>query len=115
MLPAVIVCVSNLQFLTKTGVDLSKFFVFKVPESPRWYMSKDRHEKAYRSMVRLRYTKVQAARDIFYMHTLLEAERESMVLGQNKIKEMFTVPRNRRALQASEIVMFMQQVSSTSQ
>jgi hypothetical protein len=44
------------------------------------------------------------------MHTLLEAERESMVLGQNKVKEMFTVPRNRRAMQASEIVMFMQQV-----
>jgi len=61
-------------------------------------------------MVRLRYNKVQAARDIFYMHTLLEAEKESMVLGQNKVKEMFTVPRNRRALQASEIVMFMQQV-----
>lgn len=62
-------------------------------------------------MVRLRYNKVQAARDIFYMHTLLEAEKESMVLGQNKVKEMFTVPRNRRALQASEIVMFMQQVN----
>ena len=61
-------------------------------------------------MVQLRYNKVQAARDIFYMHTLLEAERESMVLGQSKVKEMFTVPRNRRAMQASEIVMFMQQV-----
>ena len=73
-------------------------------------MSKNRHEKAYRSMVRLRYNKVQAARDIFYMHTLLEAEKETSSLGQNKVKEMFTVPRNRRALQASEIVMFMQQV-----
>jgi hypothetical protein len=45
------------------------------------------------------------------MHTLLEAERETMVLGQSKVKEMFTVPRNRRAMLASEIVMFMQQVS----
>jgi hypothetical protein len=44
------------------------------------------------------------------MHTLLEAENQSMILGQNKVKEMITVPRNRRAMQASEIVMFMQQV-----
>lgn len=96
MLPAVIVCC----------------FVFMCPESPRWYISKGRHEKAYRGMCRLRYNKVQAARDIFYMNTLLEAEKESMILGQNKVKEMFTVPRNRRAMQASEIVMFMQQVRS---
>jgi len=84
-------------------------FVFLCPESPRWYMSKGRHEKAYRSMCKLRYNKVQAARDVFYMHTLLEAEIESMKIGQNKVKEMFTIPRNRRAMQASEIVMFMQQ------
>jgi hypothetical protein len=85
-------------------------FVFLCPESPRWYMSKNRHSKAYYSMVKLRYNKIQAARDVFYMHTLLEAENQSMILGQNKIMEMITVPRNRRALQASEIVMFMQQV-----
>jgi len=73
-------------------------------------MSKNRHLKAYQSMCKLRYSKVQAARDVFYMHTLLEAENESMILGSNKVKEMFTVPRNRRAMQASEIVMFMQHV-----
>ncbi len=61
-------------------------------------------------MCKLRYNKVQAARDVFYMHTLLEAENQSMILGQSKIKEMITIPRNRRAMQASEIVMFMQQV-----
>lgn len=83
-------------------------FVFFCPESPRWYMSKGRHVAAYHSMKRLRYVPVQAARDVFYMHTLLEAE-STMVLGQNKILELITVPRNRRAMQASEIVMFMQQ------
>jgi MFS family permease len=92
MFPAVIVCC----------------FVFLCPESPRWYMSKGHHAKAYRSMCRLRYTKLQAARDIFYMNTLLEAE-SGMILGQSKIKEMVTIPRNRRALIGSEIVMFMQQ------
>lgn len=93
MMPAVIVCC----------------FVFLCPESPRWYMSKGRHEKAYRSMSSVRYNKIQAARDQFYMHTLLEAE--NLTMGRQKVKEMFTIPRNRRALQASEIVMFMQQVS----
>lgn len=72
-------------------------------------MSKGRHYKAYESMCKLRYLKVQAARDTFYMQTLLQAESEIQI-GRNKILELITVPRNRRALVASEIVMFMQQV-----
>lgn len=84
-------------------------FVFMCPESPRWYMSKNRHYKAYQSMVRLRYEKVQAARDVYYMHTLLEAEREVEANQGNPLLELVKVPRNRRALIASEIVMFMQQ------
>lgn len=83
--------------------------VFICPESPRWYMSRGRFDKAYQTMCRLRYTKLQAARDVYYIYTLLEAET-SMRLGQNKVLEMITVPRNRRALVASEIVMFLQQV-----
>ena len=62
-------------------------------------------------MCSLRFHKIQAARDLFYMHTLLEAEN-AMKLGQNKVLEMITVPRNRRALVASELVMFLQQVCS---
>ena len=83
-------------------------FVFMTPESPRWYMSKGRHSKAYESMCRLRFNKVQAARDLFYMYKGLEAE-SSIKIGKNKIFELITVPRNRRAMIASELVMFMQQ------
>lgn len=92
MLPAVVVCC----------------FVFLCPESPRWYLSKGRHAAAYHAMCQLRYNKVQAARDLFYMAELLKAE-EGMKIGQSKIMEIITVPRNRRAMIASEIVMFMQQ------
>lgn len=93
MLPAVIVCC----------------FVFLCPESPRWYMSKGRHAAAFHAMTKLRYNKIQAARDLFYMAELLKAE-EGMRIGQSKVRELITVPRNRRAMLASEIVMFMQQV-----
>lgn len=83
--------------------------VLMCPESPRWYMSKGRHFKAYQSMCRLRHHKLQAARDIYYMHTLLEAENE-IKHGRNKLLEIIAVPRNRRAMIASELVMFLQQV-----
>ncbi|KAL4775936.1 hypothetical protein BDW60DRAFT_104271 [Aspergillus nidulans var. acristatus] len=92
LVPAVIVCC----------------FVFMCPESPRWYMSRNLYDRAYQSMCSLRFNKVQAARDMYYMYTLLEAEK-SMKLGQNKLLELINVPRNRRAMFASEIVMFMQQ------
>lgn len=97
LLPAVIVC----------------SFVFFCPESPRWYMGRGRHDKAYRAMCRLRYCKAQAARDVFLMHVLLEAEA-NMKLNRSKLAELVVVPRNRRALVASEILMFMQQVSGPS-
>lgn len=41
-------------------------------------------------------------------------QEESVNLVQNKVRGMFTVPRNRRPIQASEIVMFMQQVKTSS-
>lgn len=71
-------------------------------------MLKGRHERAFKSLQRLRWSNVQAARDLFYMHTLLEAENQ-MVTGRAKLLEMVTVGRNRRAMIGSEIVMFMQQ------
>ncbi|KAK4135632.1 hypothetical protein BT67DRAFT_256629 [Trichocladium antarcticum] len=94
MIPAVIACC----------------FIYVCPESPRWYLTKDRHQDAFRAMCRLRFEKVQAARDLFYAYTLLRAEQQAMSIGTRaRIMELVTVRRNRNALVASEIVMFMQQ------
>jgi sugar porter (SP) family MFS transporter len=82
--------------------------VFFCPESPRWLMSKGRYPDAYKSLERLRRHPVQAARDLYYIHVLLEAEKE-LSRGRNRYLELFTIPRNRRATLASFIVMFMQQ------
>ncbi|KAL8281873.1 hypothetical protein RB597_009543 [Gaeumannomyces tritici] len=80
-------------------------------ESPRWYLTKDRHLDAYRAICSLRHERVQAARDLFYTHVLLEAERETQrgATTLSRIHELFSVRRNRNAVVASEVVMFMQQ------
>lgn len=45
MFPAIVVCC----------------FLFSCPESPRWYMQRNRYDKAYQSMCSLRHHKIQAA------------------------------------------------------
>jgi sugar porter (SP) family MFS transporter len=82
--------------------------VYFCPESPRWYMEKGRYTKAFESTCRLRHTKLQAARDMYYAYKLLEVERAQRE-GRNLLKEFFTVRRNYRAAQSSWFVMFMQQ------
>jgi sugar porter (SP) family MFS transporter len=82
--------------------------VYLCPESPRWLISKGRYDKAYDSLLRFRNNPIQAARDLYYIHVLLEAEKD-IETGHNLFTELFTVPRNRRAVLASVIVMFMQQ------
>lgn len=82
--------------------------VYFCPESPRWYMEKGRYDKAFESTCRLRHTKLQAARDMYYAYKLLEIEREQRE-GRNLLKEFFTVRRNYRAAQSAWFVMFMQQ------
>lgn len=82
--------------------------VYLCPESPRWYMEKGHFDKAFRSFCALRNHPIQAARDMYYSHKLLEveaAERE----GKNLFKEIFAKKRNRRAAQSAAFVMFMQQ------
>ncbi|KAL8941035.1 MAG: hypothetical protein Q9216_002482 [Gyalolechia sp. 2 TL-2023] len=82
--------------------------VYLVPESPRWYMSKGKYEKAFASLQRFRWSRFQAARDLYYIHKQIAVEYE-LQEGKNLWKEFFGVPRNRRAAQSSFFVMFMQQ------
>ncbi|KAH6665393.1 sugar transporter family protein [Halenospora varia] len=82
--------------------------VYLVPESPRWYMTKNRYRKAYEALCRFRNCELMAARDLYYIHKSLEIE-DKLRAGKNLWKEFFAVPRNRRAAQSSFFVMFMQQ------
>lgn len=76
-------------------------------------MKKNRYEKAYQSLLKLRFHPLQAARDLYYIHCQLEIE-ESIVGKTNYVSrfvQLFTVPRIRRATLAAFTVMIAQQVS----
>lgn len=81
-----------------------------VPESPRWLMGKDRHTEAFASLCELRHAKISAARDCFYQYVLLKEEHAYAGLSTfQRLKEMFTIRRNRNGALGAWIVMFMQQ------
>jgi len=65
-------------------------------------------ERAYGYLLRLRNTRLQAARDLFYMSYAIKIEEESQ-RGRNLFVDFVKVPRVRRAALGSTIVMFMQQ------
>ena len=44
--------------------------VYYLPESPRWLMKKGRYEAAFKSLCRLRNSKLQAARDLYCTSSL---------------------------------------------
>lgn len=92
--------------------------IYFAPESPRWLIKKGRYQQAYKSLLRLRNTPLQAARDLYYIHAQIEAE-DAMIEAQEVAKtnnivtrfiELFTIPRIRRATQASGIIMTAQQM-----
>lgn len=81
-------------------------------------MKKRRYAQAYKSFARLRNTPLQAARDLYYTHRLLEQEevliKEAGINPKSnfftRFIELFTIPRVRRATQASGIIMIAQQM-----
>jgi MFS family permease len=88
------------------------------PESPRWLLKKGRVHDAYQSLVRLRNSPLQAARDVYFIQAQLKYEEallEESGLSKtsnmvSRFFELFTIPRLRRATQASGVVMIAQQM-----
>lgn len=86
--------------------------IYFCPESPRWYMKKNRYAEAWKSMALLRNNPIQVARDIYYIHAQLSLEMELSKKSNYFIRfgELFTVPRVRRATIAAFVVMIAQQM-----
>ena len=75
-------------------------------------VEKNKYPNAYRSLLKLRNNPLQAARDLYYIHSQLEIEKE--IVGQSnyvtRFIQLFTIPRVRRATLASFTVMIAQQM-----
>lgn len=80
------------------------------PESPRWLMGKGEYAKAYVAMGRLRPNKYQTAGDCIRALLYVEQQQAEKTLSPlQTVASMIKNARNRRALYASELVMFTQQ------
>lgn len=108
--------------------------VFICPESPRFLIRKRKYKEAYISLRQLRETEIQAARDLYAIHSQLQVETELLSGGPidqwhshdlyqdaverknfwQRIALLVTVPRNRRAGYSAFLVMASQQLCGVS-
>ena len=66
----------HLHYVVSSDLDLASAFlpavlllaIYVCPESPRWLIKKNRYAEAFTSFRRLRFTDLQAARDMYYVH-----------------------------------------------
>ncbi|KAI6780238.1 Arabinose-proton symporter-like protein [Emericellopsis cladophorae] len=88
------------------------FLIYLCPESPRWFMKKDRYPEAWKSMRLLRHSDLQVARDIYYISAQLEIEKQlaGKTTYPQRFQQLFVVPRVRRATLAAFTVMIAQQM-----
>ena len=90
--------------------------IYFCPESPRWFISVQKYDRAFDSLLRLRRVPVQAARDLYFIHAQVQQELAMMRNAGftptdtllTRFVELFSVPRLRRATQASGIAMMLQ-------
>ena len=101
--------------------------VLWAPASPQWLIGKERYNEAFNELCRLCFGRLRAAHDLYYIHVILKAEHEVKQVHNQwmrwtvyqhtrwwqkywyRLREMFTIPRNRNAMVAAGIVMFSQQ------
>ncbi|KAI0131464.1 hypothetical protein F4814DRAFT_437921 [Daldinia grandis] len=93
------------------AVPLALLILF-CPESPRWYIKKGRIREAIKSLLRLRNNPLQAARDLYTIYFQIEIEAEIITDSTyvERVIQLFTIPRIRRATLASFVVMIGQQM-----
>lgn len=82
------------------------------PESPRWLMKHGNIAKGYRSMARLRAHPIIGARDFYYSYVIYKEElKEAAGAGYfARMRDIFTVPRIRRANYGASTAMIAQQM-----
>jgi hypothetical protein len=86
--------------------------IFFCPESPRWLMKHGKHDKAFQSMLALRAHPIIGARDFYYSYVIYEEElKEARGAGYfARMRDIFAVPRIRRANYGASTVMIAQQM-----
>ncbi|GME25686.1 Sugar/inositol transporter [Neofusicoccum parvum] len=87
--------------------------VWLCPESPRWLLKKHRYQDSFNSFCRLRNSPVMAARDLYYAHCQITQENDAFggTTLLRRLRELFTVPRLRRASLSGGLIMTAQQFS----
>lgn len=107
--------------------------VYMCPESPRFFIRRGEYANAYRSLRLLRGTDIQAARDLYYIHSQLQAETnmwekqtkpwyEDLIYQDwiskmsffKRVRYLFSHPRSRRACVVAFTVMLAQQLCGVS-
>ncbi|PYH93161.1 MFS transporter [Aspergillus ellipticus CBS 707.79] len=106
------------------------FLVFACPESPRFLIRRNNYKKACNSLRHLRGTDIQAARDLYYIHSQLQMETELLqenpqgnwfnqeiyqevlksINFSQRVQSLWGNPRNRRACLTAFLVMASQQL-----
>lgn len=86
--------------------------IFFCPESPRWLMKHGRYAQACKSMMRLRAHPIIGVRDFYYSYIIYEEElKEARGAGYfARMRDIFAVPRIRRANYGASTVMIAQQM-----
>lgn len=100
--------------MVRCGGKVKSSHVLILLRKPHRLMSRGRYVQAYQSLLAHNWTSLQAARELYYAHCLIEIEKKSIGSGSwtRRLIELFTIPRVRRATLAGFVVMLAQQVSS---